>query len=55
MLQNAKTFVFDASDLMPSAMNSAFFSAIVDYIGNPDQLDKILSDLDAVQADAYGG
>jgi alpha-glucoside transport system substrate-binding protein len=55
MLQNAKTFVFDASDLMPSAMNSAFWSAIVKYVGNPDQLDSILADLDSVQADAYGG
>jgi alpha-glucoside transport system substrate-binding protein len=55
LLQNAKIFAFDASDLMPSAMNSAFWSGIVQYIGNPGDLDSILSNLDSVQADAYGG
>ena len=54
-LLNAKIFVFDASDLMPTAMNSAFWSGIVDYVGNPGQLDSILADLDSIQADAYGG
>lgn len=54
MLQNAKTFVFDASDLMPSAMNSAFWAAIVEYVNKPDQLDSILAGLDKAQADAYG-
>lgn len=53
LLQNAKIFAFDASDLMPSAMNSAFWSAVVKYVGNPDQLDAILADLDKTQADAY--
>jgi len=54
MLQNAKTFVFDGSDLMPSAMNSAFWSAIVQYVSHPDQLDSILATLDKAQKDAYG-
>jgi alpha-glucoside transport system substrate-binding protein len=53
MLQGATIFAFDASDLMPSAMNSAFWSGIVDYVQNPDQLDAILADLDKAQADAY--
>lgn len=53
LLQNAKTFVFDASDLMPTAMNNAFWSAIVKYAGHPDQLDAILADLDKTQVDAY--
>ncbi|MEO5964072.1 MAG: extracellular solute-binding protein, partial [Candidatus Limnocylindrales bacterium] len=53
LLQNAKVFVFDASDLMPTAMNNAFWSAIVKYAGHPDQLDAILADLDKTQADAY--
>ena len=39
ILTNAKTFVFDASDLMPSAMASAFNKSIVDFVQNPDQLD----------------
>jgi len=55
LLQNAENFVFDASDLMPTAMNNAFWTGIVDYVGNPGQLDSILSELDSVQADAYGG
>ncbi len=53
LITNAKIFVFDASDLMPSAMNSAFWTAIVDYVGHPDQLDSILATLDKAQADAY--
>ncbi|MDP2350895.1 MAG: extracellular solute-binding protein [Chloroflexota bacterium] len=53
LLQNAKIFAFDASDLMPSAMNSAFWSGVVKYVGSPAQLDAILADLDKTQADAY--
>lgn len=53
LLQNAKIFAFDASDLMPSAMNSAFWSGVVKYVQSPDQLDAILADLDKTQADAY--
>ena len=53
LLANAKIFVFDASDLMPTAMNAAFWSAIVTYVQHPDQLDKILTDLDKAQTDAY--
>jgi alpha-glucoside transport system substrate-binding protein len=53
LLQNAKIFVFDASDLMPTAMNGAFWSAIVKYIQSPGDLDAILADLDKTQADAY--
>ena len=44
---------FDASDLMPTAMNNAFWKAIVDYVKDPSKLDSILTDLDKVQADAY--
>ena len=54
-LQNAKIFVFDASDLMPTAMNSAFWAGIVKFVKDPGQLDSILAELDATQADAYGG
>jgi alpha-glucoside transport system substrate-binding protein len=55
LLTNAKAFAFDASDLMPTAMNAAFWTAIVDYTKDPSKLDTILADLDKVQADAYGG
>jgi alpha-glucoside transport system substrate-binding protein len=53
LLGSAKTFVFDASDLMPTAMNNAFWADIVKYVQHPDQLDSLLADLDKVQADAY--
>jgi alpha-glucoside transport system substrate-binding protein len=55
LLTNAKVFAFDASDLMPTAMNQAFWTAILDYIQDPSKLDSILTNLDEVQADAYGG
>jgi len=53
ILANAQTFRFDASDLMPSEMNKAFFKSIVDLAQNPDSLDTILAQLDEVQAGAY--
>ncbi len=53
LITNARIFVFDASDLMPTAMNNAFWSGIVKYVQHPDQLDAILADLDKTQADAY--
>jgi alpha-glucoside transport system substrate-binding protein len=55
LLTDAKIFAFDASDLMPSAMNNAFWTAILDYVKDPSKLDSILSSLDKVQADSYGG
>jgi alpha-glucoside transport system substrate-binding protein len=54
MLLDAKSFVFDASDNMPSDMNAAFWSAILDYVKTPSNLDSILSHLDQVQASSYG-
>jgi len=55
LLLNSKIFVFDASDNMPAAMNSAFWSAIVAYVKDTSDsnLDKILANLDTVQASAY--
>jgi alpha-glucoside transport system substrate-binding protein len=55
LLTDAKIFAFDASDLMPSAMNNAFWKAILDYTKDPSKLDSILADLDKVQKDAYSG
>jgi len=49
----AKIFRFDASDLMPDAMNAAFWKAILDYVNDPSKLDSILANLDKVQADSY--
>jgi alpha-glucoside transport system substrate-binding protein len=53
LLLGARTIRFDASDLLPEAMNSAFWKAILDYVGDPSRLDEILANLDAVQASAY--
>jgi alpha-glucoside transport system substrate-binding protein len=53
MLTNAKNFVFDASDLMPSAMNSAFWTAMLDVTKDPSKLDSVLANLDTVQKSAY--
>ncbi len=53
LLTNAKIFVFDASDLMPTDMNNEFWADIVKYVQHPDQLDALLADLDKVQASAY--
>ncbi len=52
-LAESQVFRFDASDLMPEAMNAAFWTAMVDYTQNPGQLDQILQRLDEVQAEAY--
>ena len=49
----AKIFRFDASDLMPDAMNAAFWKGILDYVNDPSKLDSILANLDKVQADSY--
>lgn len=52
-LTSAEIAVFDASDLMPEAMNSAFWQAILNYVQNPQNLDSILQNLDSVQQSAY--
>ena len=38
-----------------SENHQAFFEAIVSFVQNPGDLDNILTNLDTVQADAYGG
>jgi hypothetical protein len=39
--------------MMPGEMNTAFWSAVLDYIENPANLDSILKNLDKVRAEAY--
>lgn len=55
IIQGAETTRFDASDMMPSQMNEAFWGAVLDYVQNPGDLDTILGELDSVQESAYGG
>jgi alpha-glucoside transport system substrate-binding protein len=53
VLANAKIFVFDASDSMPTAMNDAFWKDAVALTNGSMTVDQALSDLDSVQKDAY--
>jgi alpha-glucoside transport system substrate-binding protein len=53
VLANAKIFAFDASDLMPTAMNDAFWKAMVALTNGSKTVDQVLSDLDKAQTDAY--
>jgi alpha-glucoside transport system substrate-binding protein len=53
ILASAKSFVFDASDSMPTAMNDAFWKAMVALTNGSKSVDQVLSDLDAAQKDAY--
>lgn len=53
ILTSADIAVFDASDMMPSQMNTAFWSAIMDYVANPGQLDSILAHLESVRKSSY--
>jgi alpha-glucoside transport system substrate-binding protein len=53
ILIQAQDVRFDASDSMPSTMERAFYSAVLDYIDNPRQLQTILLGLDRVQKAAY--
>jgi alpha-glucoside transport system substrate-binding protein len=52
ILIDAQTVRFDASDMMPDAVNSAFLSATMNYVQHPDRLDQILQDLERVAVDA---
>lgn len=52
-LASATSIRFDASDRMPAPMRSAFQRAVLAYVSNPADLDRILGDLDQVRATAY--
>ncbi|CUU60053.1 alpha-glucoside transport system substrate-binding protein [Parafrankia irregularis] len=45
--------VFDASDVMPVAMRTAFHQAVIEFVAAPDRLPDILGNLDVVRCDAY--
>jgi alpha-glucoside transport system substrate-binding protein len=55
IMANTDIVVFDASDSMPAQMNSAFWTAILNYVKNPSDLDNILKQLDNVRSQSYGG
>ncbi len=54
-LAAAKTADFDAGDLMPSDMRSAWWSKTLDFVQDQSKLDGILADLDKVQASTSTG
>lgn len=55
ILGSAKIFRFDGGDLMPTALQSAFFSAMVQFAQDQGQLDSILEELDSVSESARAG
>ncbi|WP_406282873.1 ABC transporter substrate-binding protein [Embleya sp. NBC_00896] len=52
-LAGAQAIRFDASDLMPTAMRNAFQRAVLSFVANPGDLERILGDLDRVRVTAY--
>lgn len=52
-LTHASDVEFDASDSMPQVMENAFYSAVLEYLDRPSQLNAILRGLDQVQKAAY--
>jgi alpha-glucoside transport system substrate-binding protein len=52
-LVDTKVFRYDAGDLMPSDMKHAYWTGIIAFIQNQNNLDTILATLDKVQATAY--
>ena len=52
-LTSSQVAVFDASDQMPTPMQTAFYTGILNFIQDPTSLDSILQNLDSVQQSAY--
>lgn len=52
-LVGAQTPLFSAGDMMPNAMQTAFYKAVLSYVQNPNQLESILSSLDQTRQSAY--
>ncbi len=52
-IAKAEQFVFDASDLMPTAMNAAFWTHMVSLTNGDETVDQALSALQTVADDAY--
>jgi alpha-glucoside transport system substrate-binding protein len=52
-LQSAPIFRFGAGDLMPSAVQDAFWKALLDYIAHPNNLDSDLASIESVASQAY--
>jgi alpha-glucoside transport system substrate-binding protein len=55
LLSGAEVFRFDASDLMPADLNSAFWQAVLRYTADPASLDDVLAELEAVRREGQDG
>ena len=53
VMTGAKIFAFDAGDLMPDAMKTAYWGAVLKFVADQSNLDSILQNLDTIQATAY--
>ena len=53
ILTSADVVRFDASDLMPEAVNSAFWKGTLDYVQAPQRLDEILQTIERTAQEAY--
>jgi alpha-glucoside transport system substrate-binding protein len=53
-LTSASLYRFGADDLMPAAVENAFWQAMLSYIGNPGSLNSILQSMESTAASAYG-
>jgi alpha-glucoside transport system substrate-binding protein len=54
MLTSASIYRFGADDLMPPAVENAFWAATLSYIKNPGSLDSILTSMESTASQAYG-
>ncbi len=52
-LSQAPIFRNSPDDLMPTAMSTAYWKGVLDYISNPSQLNSILSTLENTAVSAY--
>jgi alpha-glucoside transport system substrate-binding protein len=52
-LTSASSFKFGADDLMPAAMENAYWAGVLSYIQHPSQLDSILSSLESTAMQSY--
>jgi alpha-glucoside transport system substrate-binding protein len=53
MLTSATTFRFGAGDLMPPAVQQAFWKGLLTFIGDQHQLDSVLSTIESTAQQAY--
>jgi alpha-glucoside transport system substrate-binding protein len=53
MIAQADSVRFDASDLMPEGVNSAFSQGVLQYVSNPAQLQSILQGIESIAQQEY--